>query len=81
MDQVPPIQIISYEEYNNGKENMNDNDKTLFNSFVYQNPLDWNDTEQMIASLKGIIPADIDRYTEIAKNRSVTGMAHDLDSK
>lgn len=75
------IEIITYEEYKAGINLMNSTDKSIFESSYYKNPLELNDTEQIIASLKGISPADIDRYTEIAKNRSVTGMMHDLDSK
>lgn len=62
---------------------MTPNDKILYESFRYENKEQLNDVQQMIASLKCIIPseAELDHYETIAKERSVTGMAYDLDSK
>lgn len=77
------IQIITYDEYKAGANLMNATDKSLFDSAYFKNPLELNDTEQMIASLKCITPseADLDQYETIAKEKNVTGMAYDLRSK
>lgn len=85
MENAPEIKIITYEEYKHDKDTMTHSDKTLFESNVYKNPLEWNDTEQLIASLKGLFPANhdfnLERYNDIAHNRSATSMAYDLHSK
>ena len=75
--------FITYDEYKAGTDLMNSTDKSFFDSSYYKNPLELNDTEQMIASLKCIIPseADLNHYKTIAKEKSVTGMAYDLGSK
>lgn len=75
------IQIITYEEYESDKSQMRQNDQLIHDSFRYSTKL--NDVEQMIASLKCIIPTEIDfnRYETIAKEKSVTGMAHNLAYK
>ena len=77
------ITVITYAEYESDKKGMTSDDKILHDSFRYENKNDLNDVQQMIASLKCIIPseANLDQYETIAKDRSVTGMAYDLDSK
>lgn len=77
------IHVITYAEYETNKSLMTPNDKILHESFRYENKDQLNDVQQMIASLKCIIPseADLNHYETIAKERSVTGMAYDLGSK
>lgn len=70
------ITFISYDEYTKGIDLMDVNMRKVFDSLAYTSGM--NDTEQIIASLKGVIPAV---YDDIAKERSVTGKAYDLDSK
>lgn len=67
------ITFISYDEYTKGIELMDVNMRKVFDSMVYKSEL--SEIEQMIASLKGVIPAD---FKDIASDRSITGMAHDL---
>lgn len=64
--------FISYEEYKADKDKMSGADQMIHQTFQYHdNGLD--EIQQMIASLKCIIPAECDL---IAKDVGVTGQAH-----
>jgi hypothetical protein len=73
------IRIISREEYENDIKLMNHSDSFLFKSFT--NNSDLNDTEQIIASLKCIVPEFDEKkedFSTLAKEKAVTGEAHNF---
>ena len=70
--------FISYEEYNADKAIMSGNDLTIHEYFAYD-AKSMNDTEQIIASLRCVIPegpVGVDHYETIATLKHVTGMAY-----
>lgn len=69
------FKIISYEEYKAGTEWMTSGDMKVFDSLC--KPIE---TEDVIATLKGILPADVDweKLTMLATEKSALGKAHDL---
>lgn len=69
------IKTISYEEYYSNLKLMSKNDKDIFDSFQFKNPLELNDTEQVIATLKGMFP---ENYNEIVNDNGITGKAHNF---
>lgn len=69
------IKTISYEEYYSNLKLMSKNDKDIFDSFQFKNPLELNDTEQVIATLKGMFP---ENYNEIVHDNGITGKAHNF---
>jgi len=75
--------FLSYEDYWADLGSMSGNDKMVHKSFAYKdNHL--NDTQQVLASLCNVIvdgPSGIDRYETLAKEKNVTGMAHNLSYK
>jgi hypothetical protein len=84
------ITVITYADYESDKKSMTTNDLAFCNAMAYTSDL--NDTEQFIASLKGILvdssdndvkgPIGIDdSLARLASERSVTGMAHNLSYK
>jgi len=83
------ITVITYADYESDKKSMTTNDLAFCNAMAYTSDL--NDTEQFIASLKGILvessdgvkgPIGVDdRLARLASERNVTGMAHNLTYK
>lgn len=84
------ITILTLEEYQKDKSSMCAIDMAFCNAMAYTSEL--NDTEQFIASLKGILvdsscddvkgPIGVDDHlARLASERNVTGMAHNLSYK
>lgn len=70
--------FISYEQYNADKTTMSGNDLAIHEYFTYD-AKGMNDTEQIIASLRCVIPegpVGVDHYETIASLKNVTGMAY-----
>lgn len=67
------IRVISYEEYKADAKMMASSDKALF----VCEPMN---TEDVIATLKGMLPADVDweKLSMLATEKSALGKAHDL---
>jgi hypothetical protein len=70
------ITYITYAEYQADKDLMRIEDQAVLASFPQPSG---DDIEQMVATLKGMFPADLtSAFDELAKDRGVAGMAHDL---
>lgn len=71
------IKVISYEEYKANQELMTSGDMKMFESIE---SMKGTDTEQIIATLKGMLPADVnwEGLTALATKKSALGKAHDL---
>jgi len=70
--------FISYEEYKADKDSMSGIDASIHQSFTYDGK-GLTDLEQMIASLRCVIPegpVGVDHYETIASLKNVTGMAY-----
>ena len=90
------LRVLTLEEYQKDKNSMCAVDMAFCNAMAYTSAqgshcYDLNDTEQFIASLKGILvessdgvkgPIGVDdRLARLASERNVTGMAHNLTYK
>lgn len=77
------ITVVSYEDYYKDLASMNKTDKSIYESLRYDNPSNLNDVEQMVASLKNMMPAEFVNYKfdTLAEEKNATGMAYDLCSK
>lgn len=69
------ITVITYADYEDDKKTMTGNDLAFFNAMAYTTTL--NDTEQIIASLKGIVPA---LFNDLAEDKGATGKAYNLSN-
>ncbi len=70
--------FISYDDYKADKASMNSNDLAILQYYAYD-AKGLNDTEQMIASLRCVIPdyEDLEkRFETLATDRGVTGRAY-----
>jgi len=73
--------FISYDEYRNDLKSMSGCDSSLHKSFAYD-AKGMNSTEQMFATLYNVFadePTTV--YDTLAKDKNVTGMAHNLSYK
>ena len=73
--------FISYDEYRNDLKSMSGCDSSLHKSFAYDTK-GMNSTEQMFATLCNVFadePTGV--YDTLAKDKNVTGMAHNLSYK